>query len=161
LGRKGGRPHPPRSKGGSHMTNNYGRLLFHQVADGRTPVQPEVEETGLLLRTSRGIDIDPRSRAGISSGTAFAIPRSHIGLVIADASLVERGLLALPSALVGTSAAEVVVYVANVSSAPVHIDAGEPFAHLVVVPFNAIAAREIHDDLTDLDSRETLIDLLG
>lgn len=93
-------------------------------------------DAGMDLYSTEDVEIPAGSRAKISTGLAFEIPRDYVGLIWDRSSVpIKKGLKTVGGVVDSGYRGELYVGMANVSKEPVEVSKGEKIAQMVIQKF--------------------------
>jgi dUTP pyrophosphatase len=120
----------------------------------KIPQRAHTGDAGLDLHALVPVTLGPGERAAVRTGIAIALPPGHAGLVLPRSGLARRHGVALvnaPGLIDEGYRGELEVLLLNTDAdTPVHLDAGDRIAQLVVVPVPAVPVEET-DELETSD----------
>jgi dUTP pyrophosphatase len=123
----------------------------------KIPRRAHTGDAGLDLHTLVPVTLGPGERSAVRTGIAIALPPGHAGLVLPRSGLARRHGVALvnaPGLIDEGYRGELEVLLLNTDAdTPVHLEAGDRIAQLVVVPIPAVPVEET-DELETSDRGE-------
>jgi dUTP pyrophosphatase len=108
--------------------------------DARAPQRSRPGDAGYDLRCLEAVELAPGARAKVATGVAIALPAGMCGLVVPRSGLAARhGVLPTLGLIDPNFRGELGVTLLNTGTEPVHADAQDRIAQLLLLPFWAPA----------------------
>ncbi len=128
-------------------------LRVRRVRDVALPTYAHAGDAGLDLAAAEPVSIPPGGRAAVPTGLAIAVPEGWVGLVHPRSGLARRHGLTLtnsPGTIDAGYRGEVEVLLVNLGDEPVHVEAGQRVAQLLLQRVGRARVVEV-DTLDDTD----------